>query len=148
MKIISLTFSEVSAVRKSVPKAKMEVKNNLNIVDIIKEEVDLSPKPALRFDFSYDVNFEPGIAKITLKGSVVAIDENNESQEILKAWKKKQFTDPIKLPMFNLILSKCNLRSIELEDQLGIPFHIPFPQINGDSKNPASESKKPVNYTG
>ena len=51
-------------------------------------------------------------------------------------------------------MKKCNLKAIELEDELNLPLHIPFPKLSASidldaSKNKdAVKEKKPANYTG
>jgi hypothetical protein len=155
MRIISISFSEISAERKTSLKNNMEIKTNLSIEDIKKEEIEISKNPAINFSFSYVVNYEPSIGKVTLRGNVVAIDEKNEAESILKEWKKKLFSHEIKLQLFNMILNKCNAKSIQMEEELGLPFHVPFPQINPgqadaklSSSSQSESNKKHVNYTG
>ena len=153
MKIIGFKIKKVSAERKSDIKGKLEIKSGLNIDDITKEEIQISEKPSMKFDFSYTVDYSPDIAKIEINGSIIALDDSNESKEILKDWKKKKFNHAIKLPLFNFIMDKCNLKALQLEEEIGLPFHIPMPKLapnpntnpkNRDSKN----SKNPENYTG
>jgi hypothetical protein len=31
-------------------------------------------------------------------------------------------------------MNKCNLKALNLEEQLGLPFHIPFPKITASPK--------------
>ena len=141
MQIIGFSIHKLSAERKSQVKGKINIKNNLNIEDINTEIVPLSKEPALKFDFIYDVVYEPDVAKLELKGSVLGLDEKGDSKEILKSWKDKKFESPIKLSLFNFIMGKCSLKALELEDQLGLPLHIPFPKIK-------SRPAGPANYTG
>jgi len=141
MKIIGFSMHNLSAERKSPAKGKLSIKNSLNIEDIKTEETPLSKNPALKFDFAYNILYEPGFAKIGLKGSVIALDDKDEAGEILKDWKNKKFDSPLKIPLFNFIMNKCSLKALELEDELGIPLHIPFPKFK---QRPAG----PANYTG
>src|SRR3989344_6656320 len=129
MRIISFTIDKLLVEKKSQVKGKIEIKSGLNIERIEKEEVPFSDKPALRFYFLYSIDYNPNISKIEIKGSVIVLDEENQSKEILKEWKKKKFDHPLKLALFNFIMDKCNIKSIQLEDEFGLPLHLPFPKL-------------------
>jgi len=145
MKIIGFNISKISAERKNPIKGNVEVKSGLNIDNITSDELNISKDPSLKFDFSYEINYSPDIALITIKGSIIAIDDKNESKEILKEWKKKKFDNPIKLPLFNFIMDKCNLKALNLEEELGLPFHIPLPKLAQKSEK-VEENR--ANYAG
>jgi len=147
MKIIGFSIKKISAERKSDIKGKLEIKSGLNIDDISKDEISISDKPALKFDFTFSVDYNPDIAKIEIKGTIIALDEKEENKEILKNWKKKKFDHPVKLLLFNFIMDKCNLKSIQLEEELGIPFHIPFPKLAAQ-KPQDNQNNNPANYAG
>jgi hypothetical protein len=146
MKIIGFHINKISAERKSPIKGKLEVKSNIDIKDIVKEEVNISNKPGLKFDFEFIINYEPKVAEVTITGSVLAIDDKDESKEILKEWKKKKFTHEVKLHLFNFILDKCNLKAMQLEDELSLPTHIPLPKIRPQQDQQGQGT--PANYTG
>lgn len=146
MRIIGFTINKIHAERKAIMKEKLEIKSSLNIESISKEELDISKDPAVKFDFIFSIDYEPTIAEIKIKGSVVAIDEKDDYKEILKEWKKKKFNSPLKIPLFNFIMDKCAIKSLELEEQLNLPFHIPLPKLtNVQPQNPETSSAK---YTG
>ena len=60
-----------------------------------------------------------------------------------KDWKKKKFNHPVKLPLFNFIMEKCNLKALQLEEEVSLPFHIPMPKLA-----PAPNQENPANYAG
>jgi len=139
MKIIGFNISKILIERENPIKGKLEIKSGLDIADIKKEEVPISEKPGLKFDFSYKVDYNPNIAKLEIKGSLITLDDDNESKEILEAWKKKKYEHKSKVPIFNFIMSKCNIKAIQLEDEMGLPIHIPLPKLRNN---------KPASYTG
>ena len=67
---------------------------------------------------------------IELKGEIGLLPEPDELKEILKSWKKKQIADKFKTPLFNFIMSKCNIKALGLEDELNLPLHIPMPKLS------------------
>jgi hypothetical protein len=141
MKIIGFGIEKISAERKKQIKGKLEIKNGLNIDEISAEKVNISDKPSLKFDFSYNVRYEPGFAEIMIKGSLICLDDKGESAEILKDWKDKKFTHDVKFPILNYILEECTIRALQLEKDVAIPSHMPFPKLKKENKTPAS-------YTG
>ena len=144
MQILGLTFDKISIEMKNPLKGKLELKSNLKVEDITEQKLNISDKPALKFDFSFSVNYDPNIAVVNLKGSLVALDNKNESKEILKEWKDKKFNHPSKIAILNQIMNKCNIKAIQLEDEFNLPLHINLPKIK-----PASQkSSGPANYTG
>ncbi len=145
MRIIGFNISKIQAERKNPMKDKLEIKSGLNVDNITKEEIDISKSPAVKFDFTYSIDYAPNIAEIKIKGFVIAVDEKDESKDLLKEWKKKKFNSPLKIPLFNFIMDKCTIKSLELEEQLGLPFHIPLPKLTPvQSENPETRA----NYTG
>ena len=155
MKIIGIHFTEISAEKISQLKGALEINSNLDIEDIKKEEMNVSKISSLIFDFNYLVSYNPNMAKIRLKGQTVVFDDQNESENILKEWKKKKFEHSMKIPLLNFILAKCSMKSIQLADELGLPPHVNLPQITPDSKEAVKNSKHAVkdsknsaSYTG
>jgi len=129
MKIIGFRLNKINAVRSNPVKGKLEIKSGINIEDIIKEETSLSDKTALKIDFIFTLDYSPDFGKIEYAGSLITLDENEESKEILKDWKKKEFKHSSKISLFNFIMDKCNVQSLQLEQELGLPFHIPLPKL-------------------
>jgi hypothetical protein len=56
-------------------------------------------------------------------------EEISELKDILKKWKGKKLADETRIPLFNTILTKCNLKSLQLEEEFGLPTHIPMPRV-------------------
>ena len=152
MQIIGFSTSTVSAERKPKISGKLDIKSNLEITDISEDKSNISPKPTLKFDFLYTVNYVPDAAKIKLAGSILVLDEADESKDILREWKKQKFSHAIKIPLFNFILNKCNIKSLQLEEELGLPPHLPFPQVSAEDKSQTNKkaevTSRPANYTG
>lgn len=142
MKIIGFSIRKISAERKSQLKGKLEIKNSLVIEDISKTEVELLKQNAIKLDFVYTLNYEPNFAEIKIGGSVVCLDDKNESESILKEWKNKKFISESKIIILNYIMEECNIRAMNLERELTIPFHLPFPKLQTEPKSTTAS------YTG
>ncbi len=147
MKIVGFHINKLLVERKNPIKGKLSIKSKLNIEDITGEE-NSAKMPAFRFNFVYNIDYEPSISKIELKGSVIAIDDKGEGKDILKDWKDKKFLSPLKVPLFNFIMNKCTIKAIELEEEIGLPVHIPLPKIKSKQSGKVVQSSNPANYTG
>jgi len=45
----------------------------------------------------------------------------------------------MRVPLFNFIMNKCNIKALYLEDEMGLPLHIPLPKISTEQET--SEKK-------
>ena len=145
MQVIGFNFKKISCERKKDKiEGKLEIKSNINIEEIEKEKIELiKEEQVLRFEFSFKVDYSPDFAELEFKGNVLIILDDEQCKKVIKSWKDKKIPDDIRIPLFNLILTKCNLRSLQLEEELGLPTHVPLPRLQ------AQESQQNnANYTG
>lgn len=131
MQVIGFNFEKISAERKKTTKEeKIEVSSNINIKEITQEKIEIvKDKPALRMKFEFSVKYKPELADISLQGAVLVLVEKDQAKDIIKKWKNKKVSDDIRIPLFNLILTKSNLRALQLEEELNLPTHLPLPRI-------------------
>jgi hypothetical protein len=136
MQVIGFNFEKISAEKKKMPEGKVEIKSNIDIKSITTDKVDIiKDKEALKFSFEFVVDYTPGIAELKFDGFVLTIQEKDKSKDILKKWKTKKLSDEVRLPLFNLILTKCNLKALQLEEELGLPTHVPMPRLAPPQNN-------------
>lgn len=138
MQILGFSFEKVHAERKNTTKSgKIEVNSNIDIKNITQETLDLvKDKVPMKFNFEFSIDYKPDFADIKLNGAVIGVVEKDIAKEILKKWKDKKISDDIRVPLFNFILTKCNLKALVLEEDFGLPTHVPMPRIQTeDSKN-------------
>ncbi len=128
--VIGFNLKKISVERKGEIKGKIEIKSNIDILDIKRENIDISKdKDVLGFLFSFTINYEPKIADLVFEGNVLLLMEPAESKDVLKRWKKKQTPADLRLMLFNTILTKCNIKALELEEDLNLPPHLPLPKV-------------------
>lgn len=141
MQVIGFNFKKIQAEKKNLSKDKLTIDSNVNIQNITEEKIEaVKDKPVLKFDFNFIVNYKPDVAEIKLQGMVLLMVEKDQSKMIFKKWKNKEVLEEIRVPLFNLILTKCNLKALMLEEELSLPTHIPLPRIKPQQNN--------TNYTG
>jgi hypothetical protein len=153
MKIIGFSIKRILAEVKENQKTSLEVISNLNLEDLKESKIEHTKQQSIIISFNFYVDYKPNVAKIEFKGRLILLDDENKTSEIIKAWKQKKLPEEIKLPILNYILEKCNIKSLGLEEELGLPLHIPLPKLSTRKiqENPEkieSEGKKPASYAG
>lgn len=130
VKIVGFNLAKISIEREKEMKGKLEIKSNLNITDVNKENIDISKEnEVIAFDFNFTINYEPKVAEIIFNGEVLVLMSHEEAKNVVKKWKKKEIEDAIRIVIFNTILAKCNIKALDLEDELNLPTHIPMPKL-------------------
>lgn len=144
MRIIGFSFTKISAEKHKdlSEELKFNTKINFLSVESIKSDFLKIKEEVIKLVFSYDVDYDPGFVKIEFKGEVLIAVEPKLAKELLKGWKDQQIPEEIKLIVFNLILRKSNAKALQLEEELGLPFHIPLPFLNKNSFKEDKESTK------
>ena len=142
MQVIGFNFEKISAERKKPSEGKLEVNSNINIKDITQEKLEIvKEKPVLKISFEFKVSYKPDIADISLQGNIILLVEKDEAKSILKNWKTKKLLEEIRIPVFNIILTKSNLKALQLEEELNLPLHLPFPKIRKEQLDKANNTK-------
>jgi hypothetical protein len=113
----------------------------MDIEKVEKEALDVAGD-VLKFYYTYSITYNPDHAEISFQGSVlVKPDKEDQITQILKDWKKKKIPEDFRMIVFNFIMTKCNLKALQLEDEFALPPHIIMPRISKQQKTDA-------NYTG
>jgi hypothetical protein len=129
MKIIGFNLNKVSIEKKEKFEGKIEVNQNIDIKNVSKESIPITDEEVLKIDFIFNINYSNDIAKLEFTGNIMTIPDKDELKEMLKSWKDKKIPDNIRMPLFNFIMGKCNIKALSLEDELNLPYHIPMPRL-------------------
>lgn len=142
MQVVGFNFNNISAEKKKEnSQGKISINSNISIDEIKKEKIDVfKGKNTLKFSFTFTITYNPNLAEFIFKGSILTIVEDKEEKEILKKFKKKKVEDKYRIPLFNIILTRSSIKALQLEEDLQLPTHIPFPRINPNQNQ--------ANYTG
>jgi hypothetical protein len=135
MQIIGFSLSKILIQRKEKFQGKLEISQNIDIKEVEKEKIPISKDEAVKAQFSFIINYSEDFAKLEFTGYVLLMPEKDELKEILKSWKDKKLPDEIRVPLFNFIMSKCNIKALTLEDEMSLPLHIPMPRLNQSPDN-------------
>jgi hypothetical protein len=136
MRIVGFNYNKISIEKFSDKLEKLNIKTNIDISDIKPVDNNLlnTKNSIVAIKFLYTVEYEPNFAKIELSGMVLFELEEKQFKDILKSWKDKLIPEDFKLVLFNTILRKSNVKSLQLEDDMNLPLHISLPSIKKSVK--------------
>jgi len=141
MQVIGFNFTKIEASRNPILSQGLNINTNIEFTNVEKEKVELlKDKDPVKAHFKFSIVYlkkeekkdkekEQEEAKIIFEGFMILATTAEESKEFIKTWKKKELSPSIRLPLFNLILKRCSVKALQLEDELGLPNHMPIPQI-------------------
>ncbi|MDD5012121.1 MAG: hypothetical protein PHQ66_00535 [Candidatus Nanoarchaeia archaeon] len=143
MKLVNFNFTKISVERfkDRADNIKFNTKMDISSIDILKNELLKTKDELIKVDFVYTLSFEPELAKIDFAGNFILSVDSKMAKDIIKGWKEKQTSDDFRTSIFNLILKKSNVKALELEEELGLPYHIPLPSLSPQKKTEEKESQ-------
>jgi hypothetical protein len=143
MAIVGFEFTKIEVQKQETAKGKINISNNVGIVDVQKSNLELgkTKQSGVRFLFEYKSLYEPKFAKIELGGIILYLTDDKSAKEIVESWKKeKKIKKEIAEKIMNSILTKCNIQSIILSNTVNLPPPVPMPKVN-TAPVPTAEKK-------
>jgi len=145
MQLIGFNLKKIHAERSQNFK-RGPINTNIEFVEVEKDKLDfLKDLEAIRIAFIFTVTYadqekkdELKHGEISFEGDIALSATKDELKDIIKSWKKKQIPDTVRFPLINYILKKCSARALSLEDELNLPTHIPFPQVQKSVQQPTN----------
>jgi hypothetical protein len=133
MPIIGYYYDKILMEKNKKVEQDLQVKNKVHITNV--EESDLpfkeKNKSTLKFNFTFELLFEPKVGKIIFDGHILFMDEEKTIKDILKSYKKdKKLPQDLTLQVLNTILYKAHLKALDLGNELNLPAHLPIPKIS------------------
>jgi len=123
--------------RKENIQGQLKINQNIDIKDIKKENIPISKDEAIKIYFNFKIDYSEESAKLNFEGNILALPDKNESEQILSSWEDKKLPDGIRIGLFNFLMNKCNIKALNLEDDMGLPYHIPMPKITPENMQSA-----------
>lgn len=137
MKIIGFNFTKIHAEKNEKRATISNIKSNIDISDVssLKSDFLSQNKGIVGIKFSYSIEYEPEFAQIVLAGIIVLSLPQEDSKEIIDKWKDKQIPEKYRVPLFNMILKKVTLKSLQMEEELALPHHIQMPFLKSEKES-------------
>ncbi len=136
MPVIGFNIDKIDAEKISKISGKVEIKNNLGITGVEQEKLALGKsEEVLKFNFEYLITYEPKVGKLEMKGSVLYMEDPKKIKELLSSWEKdKKIPNNVMPAIFNTILAKCNVKALNLSQEINLPPHIRLPIVKPSKK--------------
>ncbi len=133
MKLLGFNFNKICAEKKPAnpEKLKININTKIDISEITSGKADFFKlkEEILGVRFVYVIDYEPDLAKIELEGNMILAVDSKMAKEALKDWEDKKISEDLKIKLFNIILNKSSLKALQLEEELTLPAHMPFPSV-------------------
>jgi len=136
MKIIGFNLSKISGHRMKPMEESVQIAQNIDIKDVEKEKIPISANDIINLKFNFSITYSKDTAKIEFEGSLILMPEKDELKEFMKAWKDKKIPETERIHIFNFIMHKCNIKALNIADELGLPLHIPMPRLGPNQNQP------------
>lgn len=134
MPVVGFNFDKLSVERTGKIEKGIKVRNNIEVKDISIDEISLSQdkkQEVLKLSFEYAVFYDPNVGSTILQGHLLYLDTPAKIKEIHNAWKKdKKIELTLKAQLLNTALIKCNIKALNLSQDVNLPPHLPMPTLN------------------
>lgn len=136
MKLVGFNYSKISVEKlKALKDAKIDTKINLANLKEVSSGTFKSKDEIIAIEFNYYIGYEPEMAKINLDGNLLIALEPKKAKQIVKDWKNKTLDEDFKFNVLTIILNKANVKALELEEEMNLPYHLPLTSLKKPSKN-------------
>ncbi|MEM2131409.1 MAG: hypothetical protein QXR96_02715 [Candidatus Woesearchaeota archaeon] len=142
MAIIGFHFTKMNVEKKKQPTGKINVRNNVILIDIKEANVIGQVKQkAIEFKFAYNTNYEPEIASIYLEGALVFVGNEELVKKAIETWTKdKKLVEEIIPEVYNYLLEKCSVQALLLAKEMNLPPHVPLPKVTTEKPEEVKEN--------
>ncbi len=133
MPMVGFVIEKINA-EKTAKKIKgnINVKTNIKIKNIEKQEIQVGEKKETILDFCFDfkVDYQPNIGKIEIVSHILYTDKPKVLEATLKEWKKKKKIDQqLMTRLYNIILYRCSIKALALSQEVNLPPSLRLPTI-------------------
>ncbi len=131
--ILGFNLTKISGWKNPEFKGKIEISTSINISSIDKKEFPLLNDEVLKVVFSFKIIYKE-LGEISLEGELLLRTDKKIFKDVLKEWKEKKVNTEFQTLVLNLIIQRCSIRAIELEEELNLPIHINLPTLKLEKK--------------
>ncbi|MFA4887445.1 MAG: hypothetical protein WC595_04480 [Candidatus Nanoarchaeia archaeon] len=143
MAIVGFTFMKFSVEKRPLISKQVKINNDLQLGSLELVKRAEQGADVLKFNFTYKVSYGD-MGDIDLAGYLLYADSLERLNKLLETWQKDKMIPVILLQqVLNAILIKCNIKSLELAQDVGLPPHFELPKLNVNiPKQPSKKEKK------
>jgi hypothetical protein len=136
MKVVGFNFNKMNVEKLISSYEKLSIKTNIDISEIknVKQDLFKTNEEFIGVKFSFNLDYEPNVAKLEFTGDVVFSMDPKLAEEVVKQWKTKSIPEDFRVFLYNFILKKSNVKAFQFEEELNLPLHIPLPSVKREEK--------------
>ena len=138
--IVGFGFTKVGVERHptQTPVQKVRVVNDVDIKDVRETPLPVNNRKAVSVDFEFIIKYEPNVAQISIAGSVLYMGDDAKVKATIEGWKKtKKLDKDVSVEILNMVLAKCNIKALELSQDVNLPTHLPLPRVTPPKEKPS-----------
>lgn len=142
MRILGFNFTKLAGERTKTMNTPHSINVNVEFLDLVKDKIDfIKDDEVFNILYKYGVLYTDKddktkkIAEIAFEGNLILSTTKEEAKDILKHWKKKELPSEVKVFLYNVILNKCAIKTIQLQDELTLPSQfLRIPQVSSEQE--------------
>lgn len=134
MRIIGFNLTKILVEKLEKIDENIQITQNIDIKNILEEDIKIPKNKIIKLVFGLKIDYSKNYGKIDFEGNILILPEGDDIDKILESWKSKKIPENMRIPIFNFIMNKCNIKALYLEDEIGLPLHIPMPKVSVSNK--------------
>lgn len=137
MKLLGFNFTKFNAEKFSDNKKGVKLSRSMNISDIKEISADMlnTQGKVLAVYFSNTFDYKPDYAKIELEGKVLVSIDEETGKNVVEEWNNNNpVPEDFRLKVLNIVAKKSDLKALQFEEELGIPFHLNLSKVESKKK--------------
>lgn len=136
MRVVRFNYNKLLA-EKLGKLNKINIDTDIQFTNLEKEKNQISEEEELaNVSFIYKINYKNAekkdekLGEIKIEGDIVILASKEESKEMWKTWKKKDFPMEMRIFFSNQIIKKCLPNVVKMQEQVNLPYHLPLPLLS------------------
>ena len=132
MAIVGYNFNKISAEKTTLPAGSVKIASNVSVVDVDKTplKVGSAQNDVLKIKFLFTTEYKENVGKIVIEWDVIFMQTPEIIGAAYDAWKEtKKLDEKVALEVYNSILVQCNIKALNLSNDLNLPSPVKFPKV-------------------
>jgi len=133
-RLLGFNITKINVEKNPDYQGEIQLKSNIDISSLEKHESDLIKQEAVKISFNFCLDYG-SLGNLSIHGFMYLIFDEKTTKKVLEDWKNKKYLDdePNTL-IVNIILQRCTLRALQLEEEMNLPFHVQLPHAKIQKK--------------
>lgn len=137
MSIVGFNFDKLNVEKLKKIEPPLKIKTSVALKEVKEEETGFIDKKSkmLRIPFEFALIYDPKLAILEIKGHIDYLADNKHAKDIMQKWnKEKKYEGNFSKNILNTVLLKCNIKALEISQDVNLPPHIRLPLLQSKAK--------------